>query len=115
MSDPNAQAPPLPDGDPAKNVIRTPLIPPQGGGTLGASTGPQAHGHGEESSNSEDEEFDDARSNRSARHHQGIILEPVFITLVYLLTIHRVVATLARYPNLIELDIPSGRTRQRNI
>jgi hypothetical protein len=67
MSNPNDQAPPLPEGDPANNVIGTPPVLPQGGGTLGASTSHQGHGHGEESSNSEDEEFDDARSNRSAR------------------------------------------------
>jgi hypothetical protein len=44
-------------------------------------------------------------------HHQGTILEPLSITLVYLLVIHRVLATLGRYPNLMEPTIPSGRTR----
>jgi hypothetical protein len=43
------------------------------------------------------------------RHHQGTILEPLSITLVYLLTIHRVLAT------LMEPAIPSGRTRWRSI
>jgi hypothetical protein len=47
--------------------------------------------------------------------HQGTILEPLLITLSYPLTIHRVLATLGRYPNLIELAIPSGRTRWRSI
>jgi hypothetical protein len=67
MSDTNAQAPPLPEGDLANNVVGTPPVLPQGGGTLGASTSHQAHGHGEDSSDSDDEEFDDARSNRSGR------------------------------------------------
>jgi hypothetical protein len=49
------------------------------------------------------------------RHHQGITLEPLSIILVYLLTIHRVLATLGRYPNLIEPAIPSERTRWRCI
>jgi hypothetical protein len=49
------------------------------------------------------------------RHHQGTILEPLSITLVYLLTIHRVIDTLGRYPNLMELATPSGRTRWRSI
>jgi hypothetical protein len=44
-------------------------------------------------------------------HHQGIILELLSITFVYLLTIYRVLATLGRYPNLMEPAIPSGRTR----
>jgi hypothetical protein len=48
-------------------------------------------------------------------HHQGIILEPLSIILVYPLTIHRVLATLGRYPNLMEPAIPSGRTRWRSI
>jgi hypothetical protein len=47
--------------------------------------------------------------------HQGTILEPLSITLVYPLTIHRVLATLGRYPNLMEPTIPSGRTRWRSI
>jgi hypothetical protein len=47
-------------------------------------------------------------------HHQGITLEPFLITLAYLLTI-RVLATLGRYPNLMEPAIPSGRTRWRSI
>jgi hypothetical protein len=47
--------------------------------------------------------------------HQGTILEPLLITLVYPLTIHRVLATLGRYPNLMEPAIPSGRTRWRSI
>jgi hypothetical protein len=42
-------------------------------------------------------------------HHQGTILEHLSFTLVYLLTIHRVLATLGRYPNLMEPTIPSGR------
>jgi hypothetical protein len=49
------------------------------------------------------------------RHHQGTILEPLSITLVYHLTIHRVLATLGRYPNLMEPAIPSERTRWRSI
>jgi hypothetical protein len=49
------------------------------------------------------------------RHHQGTLLEPLSITLVYLLTIHQVLATLVRYPNLMEPAIPSGRTRWRSI
>jgi hypothetical protein len=67
MSNPIDQAPPLAEGDPANNVVGTPPVLPQGGNTLGASTSHQAHGHGDDSSDSEDEEFDDARSNRSAR------------------------------------------------
>jgi hypothetical protein len=47
--------------------------------------------------------------------HQGTILEPLSITLAYPLTIHKVLATLGRYPNLMELAIPSGRTRWRSI
>jgi hypothetical protein len=47
--------------------------------------------------------------------HQGTILEPLLITLAYPLTIHRVLATLRRYPNLMEPAIPSGRTRWRSI
>jgi hypothetical protein len=47
--------------------------------------------------------------------HQGTILEPLSITLAYPLTIHRVLATLGRYPNLMEPAIPSGRTRWRSI
>jgi hypothetical protein len=47
--------------------------------------------------------------------HQGTILEPLSITLAYPLTIHRVLATLGRYLNLIEPAIPSGRTRWRSI
>jgi hypothetical protein len=47
--------------------------------------------------------------------YQGIILEPLSIILVYPLTIHRVLATLGRFPNLMELAIPSGRTRWRSI
>jgi hypothetical protein len=67
MSNPSDQTPPLAKGDPANNVVGTPPVLPQGGNTLGASTSRQAHGHGDDSSDSEDEEFDDARSNRSAR------------------------------------------------
>jgi hypothetical protein len=48
-------------------------------------------------------------------HHQGTILEPLSIILGCLLTIHQVLATLGRYPNLIEPAIPSGRTRWRSI
>jgi hypothetical protein len=48
-------------------VVGTPPVLPQGGGTLGASTSHQARGDDLASSDSEDEEFDDARSNRSAR------------------------------------------------
>jgi hypothetical protein len=51
----------------------------------------------------------------NARHHQGITLEPLSITLAYLLTIHRVLATLGRYPNLMEPAIPSGIIRWRSI
>jgi hypothetical protein len=60
MSNPNDQAPPLTEGDPVNNVVGTPPVLPQGGNTHGASTSHQAHGHGDESSDSEDEEFDDA-------------------------------------------------------
>jgi hypothetical protein len=67
MSNPSDQAPPFAKGDPVNNIVGTPPILPQGGNTLGASTSHQAHGHGDDSSDSEDEEFDDARSNRSAR------------------------------------------------
>jgi hypothetical protein len=66
MSNPSDQVPPLAGGDPVNNVVGTPPIP-QGGNTHAASTSHQAHGRGDESSDSEDEEFDDARSNRSAR------------------------------------------------
>jgi hypothetical protein len=73
MSDRNAQAPPLPEGRNAtNNVVGTPPVLPQGGGTLGASTSHQAHGDGVESSDSEDEEFDDARSNHSTRHPSSL-------------------------------------------
>jgi hypothetical protein len=47
--------------------------------------------------------------------HQGTMLEPLSIILAYPLTIHRVLATLGRYPNLMEPAIPSGRTRWRSI
>jgi hypothetical protein len=67
MSNPSDQAPPLAEGDPVNNVVGTPPVLPQGGNTLGASTSHQAHGHGDDSSDSEDEEFDDARSNCFAR------------------------------------------------
>jgi hypothetical protein len=67
MSNPSHQAPPLAEDDPVNNVVGTPPVPPQGGNTHGASTSHQAHGRGDESSDSEDEEFDDARSNHSAR------------------------------------------------
>jgi hypothetical protein len=67
MSNPSDQAPPLTEGDPVNNVVGTPPVLPQGGTTLGSSTNHQAHGHGDDSSDSEDGEFDDARSNRSAR------------------------------------------------
>jgi hypothetical protein len=67
MSNPSDQATPLAEGDPANNVVGMPPIPPQGGNTHGASTSHQAHGRGDESYDSEDEEFGDARSNRSAR------------------------------------------------
>jgi hypothetical protein len=67
MSNPSDQAPPLAEGDPVNNVVGTPPVLPQGGNTHGASMSHQAHGHGDDSSDSEDEEFDDARSNRSAR------------------------------------------------
>jgi hypothetical protein len=43
------------------------------------------------------------------------ILEPLSIILTYPLTIHRVLATLGRYPNLMEPAIPSERTRWRSI
>jgi hypothetical protein len=39
-------------------------------------------------------------------HHQGTILEHLSITLVYPLTIHRVLTTLGRYPNLMKPAIP---------
>jgi hypothetical protein len=42
-----------------------------------------------------------------ARHHQWITLETLSITLVYLLSIHQVLATLGRYPNLMEPTIYS--------
>jgi hypothetical protein len=67
MSNPSDQAPPLTEGDLVNNVVGTPLVLPQGGNTLGASTNHQVHGHSDDSSDSEDEEFDDARSNRSAQ------------------------------------------------
>jgi hypothetical protein len=67
MSNPSDQAPPLAEGDLVNNVVGTPTVLPQGGNTLGASTSHQAHEHGDDSSDSEGEEFDDARSNRSAR------------------------------------------------
>jgi hypothetical protein len=67
MSNSIDQAPPLAEGDPVNNVVGTTPVLPQGGNTLGASTSHQAHGHGDDSSDSEDEEFDDARSNRSTR------------------------------------------------
>jgi hypothetical protein len=66
MSNPSDQAPHVAEGDPVNNVIDTAPVPPQGGNTLGASTSHQVHGHGDETFDSEDEEFDDARSNNSA-------------------------------------------------
>jgi hypothetical protein len=66
MSNPNDQALLLAEGDPVNNVVGMPPLPP-GDNTRGASTSHQAHGRGDESSDSEDEEFDDARSTRSAR------------------------------------------------
>jgi hypothetical protein len=67
MSDTNAQTPPLPEGEnTANNVVGTPPVIPQGGGTLGACTSHQARGDDVESSDSDDEEFDDERSNRFA-------------------------------------------------
>jgi hypothetical protein len=50
-----------------------------------------------------------------AHHHQGTKVEPLSIILAYLLSIHWVLATLGRYPNLMEPAIPSGRTRWRSI
>jgi hypothetical protein len=67
MSNPSDQAQPLAEGDPVNNIVGTPPVLPQGGNTLGASTSHKTHGHGDDSSDSEDEEFDDARSNRFAR------------------------------------------------
>jgi hypothetical protein len=67
MSNPSDQPLPLTEDDLVNNVVGTPPVLPQGGNTLGASTSHQAHGHGDDSSYSEDEEFDDARSNRSVR------------------------------------------------
>jgi hypothetical protein len=67
MSNPSDQATPLAEGDPVNNVVGMPPIPPQGGNTHVASTSHQAHGCGDESSDSEDEAFDDVRSNRTAR------------------------------------------------
>jgi hypothetical protein len=66
MLNPNDQALPLAEGDPVNNVVGMPPLP-QGDNTRGASTSHQAHGRGDESSDSEDEEFDDAKSTRSAR------------------------------------------------
>jgi hypothetical protein len=67
MSNPIDQAPPLAEGDPVNNIVGTPPVLPQGGNTLGASTSHQVHGYGDDSSDSEDEEFDDAWSNDLAR------------------------------------------------
>jgi hypothetical protein len=89
----------------------------QGGGAGGASTSHQGHGDGVETSDSEDGEFDEARSIRPTRRLSSSrdYTTLFFITLVYHLTIHRVLATLGRYPNLMEPAIPSGRTRWRSI
>jgi hypothetical protein len=68
MSDQNAQPTPCPEGgDLTNNVGGPPPVLPQGGGTGGASISHQAHGDGGETSDSEDEEFDDARSTCSAQ------------------------------------------------
>jgi hypothetical protein len=112
MSNPSRQAPPLAEDDPVNNVVGTPLVLPLGGNTHGASTSHQAHRHGDESSDSEDE-FDDARSNRSTRRPSRDYTRTSFD--YSRLTIHQVLATLGRYPNLMEPTIPSGRTRWRSI
>jgi hypothetical protein len=115
MSNPSDQAPPLAECDPVNNVIGTPPVLPQGGNTHGASTSIKC--------------MDMVMSPPIVRmkslmmqgppapldDHQGTILEPLSITLAYPLTIHRVLATLGRYPNLMEPAIPSGRTQWRSI
>jgi hypothetical protein len=117
MSNPNNQAPPLVEGDPVNNVVGTPPVQPQGGIPLEQA---QAIKHMDMvmippivrmkslTMQGPTDPLDDCL-------HQGTILEPLSIILVCLLTIHRVLATLGRYPNLMELAIPSGRTRWRSI
>jgi hypothetical protein len=53
--------------DITNNVTGHPPILPQGGGAGGASTSHQAHGDGVDTSDSEDDELDDARPIHSAR------------------------------------------------
>jgi hypothetical protein len=106
------QAPPLMEGDPVNNVVGTPPVLPQGGNTRGASTSHQVHGHGDDSSDSEDEEFDDARSNHSARRPSSRDYTRTSFDYSRLSFNHPSgLATLGRYPNLMEPAIPSGRTR----
>jgi hypothetical protein len=88
---------------------------PRGDNTRGASTSHQAHGRGDESSVVRMRSSMMQGPPAPLDDHQGTILEPLSITLAYPLTIHRVLATLGRYSNLMEPAIPSGRTRWRSI
>jgi hypothetical protein len=125
MSNTNANATPPPEGgDVINNVVGTPPVLPQGvapvtqgGGAGGASTSHQAHGDGVETSivRMMSLMMQDQPVSLDAHHYQGITFEPLSISLFYLLTIHRVLATLGKYPNLMEPTIPSGRTQWRSI
>jgi hypothetical protein len=95
MSNPNDQALPLAEGDPVNNVVGMPPIP-KGGNTHGASMSHQAHGRGDESSDSDVRSSMMQGPTAPLDDHQGTILEPLSITLSYPLTIHRVLATLGR-------------------
>jgi hypothetical protein len=118
MSDPNAQDPPLPEGDPANNFVGTPPVAPQGGNIVRASTSQEKHMDMVKIPpivRMKNLMMQGPTSPLDDHNHQGTIFKPLSITLIYPLTIHRVLATLERYPNLMEPAIPSGRTRWRSI
>jgi hypothetical protein len=110
MSNPSDQAPPLAEGDPVNNIVGSPPVLPQGVKEVTPLEQAQAIKHmymvmippivwmknlilqGPTAP------LDD-------RHHQGTILEPISIILIYPLTIHQVLATLGRYPNLMVFQV----------
>jgi hypothetical protein len=115
MSNPNDQAPPLVEGDPVNNVVgtppsylkeATPMAQAQAINRMDIVMSPPIVRMKSLMMQGPTAPLDD---------HQGTILEPLLIILAYPLTIHRFLATLGRYPNLMEPAIPSGRTRLRSI
>jgi hypothetical protein len=110
MSNPNDQALPLAESDPVNNVVGMPPLLEETTPMVQALVIKRM-----------DEEMSPpiVRTRSSMMQgppaplddHQRTILEPLLITLAYPLTIHWVLATLGRYPNLMEPAIPSGRTR----